>query len=486
MKNYSLTCLIPPVCAAIVFAGCATTVNVTGQFPARNQAAANLRQIAVAGFQGQGGNDFAAALESELASARLSGNPYFTVMGSGGRASVEQDSARAYGRIVGATGVYFGSITLQARSQPQQMTQNQCVRWENLTCKQWNQVSATCEQRTVSVTVRPRLVNVETGEIAYASEKSGQAQRTWCPGAARQSDGQLVAEIQRSILREVHMDVAPYTQNVPANVMADAGGLAETLSASFQQAVQEIRAGDTQHACEKWSAIRAESPSHMPTVFNLGVCAESIGSYKEALKFYNEAGDLLTHAQASKESSEGFTGWLRSATTNAQYMLNRADDDIAKAKARVTRLMAAQGQINAAEEAQRAEAQRRQDEAAALEQRRQEEAERQRREAAAAREREEAKAAATRRQEEAKIAAVKRQQAEAAAARKRELVSRFGEGAAGAILNGKVIKGMTKEAVIAAIGKPLSQVSASSSEEMWRYPSQQVIFNNGKVSYVGQ
>ena len=116
---------------------------------------------------------------------------------------------------------------------------------------------------------------------------------------------------------------------------------------------------------------------------------------------------------------------------------------------------------------------------------REEEYARQRREAAAAQEREEARAAAARKREEARAAEARRQQAEAAEAHKRELVARFGEDAANAIVNGKVINGMGIDAVIASIGTPQSKVAASASEEMWSYPSQKVVFTNGKVSYVG-
>lgn len=448
--------------AALVCAGCATTVNVAGRFPARNQAAADLRRVAIAGFQGGGGNDFAAALETELASAQFDGKPYFTLLGGGSRNGADAVSAREYGRSVGAAGVYFGQISEQAKGEPQQMERTQCARWDNLVCKQWYKVPVTCELRTVAVTVTPQLLNVATGEVVYTANKSGQEQTTWCPGVARKSEAAMIAEIQRGILRDIRMDVAPNVQIVHAEVMDDPSNLSDTMSTSFEEAVKQMKAGDAQQACETWSKIHHADSSHMPTLFNLGVCAESAGRYTEALDLYNQAGDLLAHSGVSTEGGTSIGGWLRAATAKAQALVNRPEDDIATAKIRVQRLIAAQGQLTSIEKTRQAEADRRRREAATIEQRREEEAARERREADVA----------------------KRRQQEMAAAHKRELIAHYGKLAADAISKGEVIAGMGKDAVIASIGKPQRKEAASATEEMWIYPSNQVVFTDGKVSYV--
>ncbi|HUW36003.1 MAG TPA: hypothetical protein VMV91_01625 [Rhodocyclaceae bacterium] len=448
--------------AAFACAGCATTVNVAGRFPARNQAAADLRRVAIAGFRGGGGNEFAAALETELASAQFDGKPYFTLLGGGASNGVDAISAREYGRSVGAAGVYFGLIREQAKGEPQQMERTQCARWDNLVCKQWYKVPVTCELRTVTVTVTPRLLNVATGEIVYTANKAGQEQTTWCPGVARKSEGTMIAEIQRGILRDIRMDVAPNVQIVHAEVMDDASNLNDTMSASFEEAVKQMKAGDAQQACTAWSKIRGADSSHMPTIFNLGVCAETAGHYKEALDLYNQAGDLLAHSGASAEGTKGIGDWLRTATANAQALVDRPEDKIATAKIRVQRLIAAQGQLTTIEKERQAEAARKLREAAAIEQRREEEADRERRQAAAA----------------------IRHQKEMAAAHKRDLIAHYGKSAADAILKKEVTTGMDKDAVLASIGKPQHKEAASASEEMWSYPSEEVIFTNGKVSYV--
>src|SRR4051812_24446479 len=67
---------------ALLLAGCETpTVAVSARLPARYPAAAELRKATVAGFDGPGGNSFAATLEAQLATIQFDGARYFTVMG---------------------------------------------------------------------------------------------------------------------------------------------------------------------------------------------------------------------------------------------------------------------------------------------------------------------------------------------------------------------------------------------------------------------
>ena len=88
MKNYSYKIFfvsrfiqLLALSTVVIFSGCATPkVNVAGRFPANNQRAANLRRVTIAGFQGRGGSNFAAALETELASTKFDGKPYFTLV----------------------------------------------------------------------------------------------------------------------------------------------------------------------------------------------------------------------------------------------------------------------------------------------------------------------------------------------------------------------------------------------------------------------
>jgi hypothetical protein len=103
-------------------------------------------------------------------------------------------------------------------------------------------------------------------------------------------------------------------------------------------------------------------------------------------------------------------------------------------------------------------------------------------------------------QQERRIAGLRREQEEAAkeaaavrnararaqkVARHRELVAKYGAKIASDIEAGQVRIGMTKEATIAAIGKPNSREVVPPSNELWSYGTKRIAFTNGKVTYVG-
>jgi len=70
-------------------------------------------------------------------------------------------------------------------------------------------------------------------------------------------------------------------------------------------------------------------------------------------------------------------------------------------------------------------------------------------------------------------------------ARNRELVAKFSQDVAAAILAGDVRKGMPKDAVILARGRPMRVEAVPPDDEMWFYPTGKVGITAGAVSYVG-
>jgi len=69
--------------------------------------------------------------------------------------------------------------------------------------------------------------------------------------------------------------------------------------------------------------------------------------------------------------------------------------------------------------------------------------------------------------------------------RHKGLVARFGSEQADAIESGRVIVGMSRDAVIAARGQPDNKEVIPPDDEMWVYGSQRISISKGKVTYVG-
>lgn len=444
-------------------AACATTVNVSGRFPAKVPAAAELRTIAVSGFEGSGGDRFAAALEAHLASIRFDGQPYFTLMGGAHERVLDSASAIRYGKSTGAAAVYFGridAVTESARVQRSQQSDN-CAEWKkNGKCKRYHEYQVTCEERTFTLTVLPKTVKVATGAIVYSRQSVGTAKTTYCPGSSGQSDSELVSIAERAVLAAIGEDVAPQNKSMRAKISKDADGLGEADAASFGRAGDSMEAGNAAAACDTWKQIDQTSPGHRPTLLNLGVCAEIDGRYPDALALYESArAEPVADADAA---DDGVMQQTLSVVTSVMNTAIRADADAAIN--RVRGLISAEGELAEAEQKRAAAVaagkQKLADEAAAVEHQR----------AADATTAAKAKAAAD----------------AATAQRRKDLADQYGEAAAEAILKGEILKGMSKDAVLAARGKPASKEVLSPSEEIWTYGDARVIFADGKVSYVGK
>ena len=95
-------------------------------------------------------------------------------------------------------------------------------------------------------------------------------------------------------------------------------------------------------------------------------------------------------------------------------------------------------------------------------------------------------AAERRRQDERAAAAERRAREAAQAAKTAELAGRFGKEQATVIASGKVTVGMSKDAVIAAIGQPLRKQEITKDDELWIYDDRRISLSHGKVTYISR
>ena len=97
-----------------------------------------------------------------------------------------------------------------------------------------------------------------------------------------------------------------------------------------------------------------------------------------------------------------------------------------------------------------------------------------------------AQEAAQERQRKAAVAAEAEAKARAEAHRQ-DLIQKYGQDDADAILARKVLKGMSMDEVAEAWGNPQSKVIVPpDDDEMWRFGVDRVVFLKGKVTYVSQ
>ncbi|WP_304177785.1 hypothetical protein [Phenylobacterium aquaticum] len=281
-----LTCLL-------LLTGCATTVSISARFPARYADTADIRRIAVGGFNGFGGPEFQSALQAELFAATFDGQPYFTVVAAGG--PLDPTGAGAYGRSVGAQGVIYGSVSTDFNTSNYQGSEDRCVEWKDKKCKKYRSFPIPCWRRTADLMVTPSLVNVATGRIVYSAQKRASRSASWCANQTPSgSDLELVSGAQREILDDIRRDIAPFNTTLDATLKTRGDGLSAELKSQFAAAVKAASAGNMGQACDGWTAVNKASPRNLDTVYDLGVCAESGGDYAGALVLYRQAQGLAT------------------------------------------------------------------------------------------------------------------------------------------------------------------------------------------------
>ncbi|WP_340647324.1 hypothetical protein [Phenylobacterium sp.] len=281
------------VCAGLmmVLSACATTVDISARFPARYAETANIRKVAVAGFDGYGGREFQSALQAELFSAAFDGRPYFDVVATGGPSNPRD--AAPYGRSVGAQGVILGTVGTDFNTTNYQGSESRCVRWEGDKCKEYKSFPVPCWRRNVDLIVTPSLVNVATGRVVYSTQKRANRNTSWC-GNDSPSTGDLamVTDAQRDILGDIRRDIAPYNTTLSATLKTKGVGLSDALKPQFTAAVKAASSGDMATACQAWTSLNSAQPGNLDTVYDLGVCAESAGDYGKAIALYRQAQGL--------------------------------------------------------------------------------------------------------------------------------------------------------------------------------------------------
>ncbi len=295
--------LVELLCVLIVVAGCGTTVAVQARFPANSADAARLRKVAVADFYGPEGDRFAYNLEAMLASADFDGQRYFTLMDSGNRGhGADGVSAAAYGRSIGADGVYFGQMqAADFFDDRYEETRTRCIEKDAKgKCTKREDYRVHCVHRTFRMDVFPSLVRVKSGEVVYSTRKSASTDTRWCHGEEQPiPDDSLIDGALNDIVSGLRPDVAPYNTVLRATVIEKNEGLSEADAAAFDAAVKAAGKGDLSAACQGWSVVERSNPSHPWTVYNLGVCAEANGDFAGALARYERA-----RALAGKDDSD--------------------------------------------------------------------------------------------------------------------------------------------------------------------------------------
>jgi tetratricopeptide (TPR) repeat protein len=264
----------------------AETLRVEGVFAAQAREASLLPTIAVGPFAGPEGEDLADAIERRLAKLGTDGLPHVRLI---------PPALRPDGLLTGRTGVQVASSDYrEGRERCAEKKDGKCVRKERY--------SVACVRRTIAL--RADLeVRRRTGALPYATTKTRDDRADWCEdgGVATSVEG-VVSGMIESVAAEVQHDLAPHAEDYTIRVIETRDGLPPEAAGRFRQAVR-LTKRDPAAACAAFAEVDRMAPDNGATAFNLALCAEAAGRYREAADRYARA--RLFAPYAGGEISKG-------------------------------------------------------------------------------------------------------------------------------------------------------------------------------------
>jgi hypothetical protein len=240
----------------------AETIRVQVWFPANSDSASSVRSIQVEPFGGDAGEDLTIQVEDALRGVNLDGRPYFQVIpsatGSGGESLL---------RGTAETEQRFSDFTEE---------RERCVKDASGKCTSAREkYTVGCRRRTLELVVALRLIGRD-GTLLWADNRTESFQDSHCADAesSPRARSSIARELNGKVASRVRMDFAPRRAEEDVRVDENRKGLNKPDSEAFKAAIKATKT-DAQVACQAWEGIGQRNPSHAPTQYNLGLCAES-------------------------------------------------------------------------------------------------------------------------------------------------------------------------------------------------------------------
>ncbi|MFN5781760.1 MAG: hypothetical protein ACK442_01720 [Novosphingobium sp.] len=255
----------------------AETLRVESFFPARTDPLAMLREIQVDTLGGDVGPAMTLRVEDRLRDIVDGQTPWFRIV----PASLGSKTSDA---------VLRGTADMDFRRSEELEDRDRCIRDPQNKCtdrKEKYQVS--CLVRDFALNTSLRLIG-RKGELLWSDDGRELLSDKRCSDQSgsgrhpRDIERQLVAQVVQRMVR----DWVPRREALDVRVDESRKGLTKEDAESFKRAVRMVRDGRENEACAAWALLGQRYPAHIPTQFNLGLCAEFIGRSADAKAKYGE------------------------------------------------------------------------------------------------------------------------------------------------------------------------------------------------------
>lgn len=254
----------------------AETLTIAGVYPAANDQAAAMQSIVIDRFDGMDGPALSLRIEYVLGGVQIQGQPWFAIL----PASVRNDG----------DALLRGHAAADVRNDPIRLTRERCVaRDEDRRCTERKQVEVDCINRTVWLDYTIRLTGFDGRSIHMGDDRKEQ-QLSYCPDddSGTKTVETTVRELVDQAASDVRYALAPTYRVDKIRVHENRKVLKGQLNKDFVAALKLTKTNEDA-ACDQWAAINSAEPTHLATVFNMGLCAEMRGDLEGARRHYEYA-----------------------------------------------------------------------------------------------------------------------------------------------------------------------------------------------------
>lgn len=268
----------------------AETLPIEGVYPAGSDKLAALNSLAIGPFTREDGQALSIELEQRLAEVRVRGAPYFSIV-----------PHRAKG---GADGTVTGSASSSFETRPEEVRARECAYEDNKgKCKQWRDVIIVCTRRIVTLTYTLQ-VEGRRRERIFGVASNAEDSLLICPNSGEAPTvettiGQLISKVAT----DLRMQFAPTEVRDEIRVKEGTDGLQNDAKKRFKEGIRLTKRNVTS-ACTVWAEVDQLVPDHGPTLFNLGLCAESRREYDAAETLYRRVFELNRSERYANEAIE--------------------------------------------------------------------------------------------------------------------------------------------------------------------------------------